>query len=34
VQRLGLEVTLRLYPSKQGEWRSQVDDGLRWAFGA
>lgn len=30
--RLGLDATLRLYSDKQGEWRAQFDDGLRWAF--
>jgi len=30
---LGLRYTLRIYPSKQGEWRNQLDDGLRWALG-
>jgi enterochelin esterase-like enzyme len=33
VRKLGFAATLRLYPSTQGEWRAQVDDGLRWAFG-
>jgi poly(3-hydroxybutyrate) depolymerase len=32
-QGLGLDVTLRLYSSRRGEWRAQFDDGLRWAFG-
>ena len=32
-QNLGFSVTLRLYASRQGEWRAQFDDGLRWAFG-
>lgn len=30
---LGLPYTLRVYASKQGEWRDQLDDGLRWALG-
>jgi S-formylglutathione hydrolase FrmB len=30
--RLGLTATLRLYGDSRGEWRAQVDDGLRWAF--
>ena len=33
LRRLGLAPTLRLYASKKGEWRTQFDDGLRWAFG-
>lgn len=33
VRALGLPETLRLFDSRQGEWRAQVDDGLRWAFG-
>jgi S-formylglutathione hydrolase FrmB len=33
LRRLGLASTLHLYAGKQGEWRAQVDDGLRWAFG-
>jgi S-formylglutathione hydrolase FrmB len=32
LRRLGLSVSLHLYPSKQGEWRDQLDEGLRWAF--
>jgi S-formylglutathione hydrolase FrmB len=31
---LGLHYTLRIYTSKLGEWRKQLDDGLRWALGA
>jgi enterochelin esterase-like enzyme len=34
VRGLGLRETLRLFASRQGEWRAQVDDGLRWAFGS
>ena len=30
---LGLRYTLRIYANKLGEWRDQVDDGLRWALG-
>jgi enterochelin esterase-like enzyme len=33
LRRLGLTATLRLYASRRGEWRAQLDDGLRWAFG-
>jgi enterochelin esterase-like enzyme len=29
---LGLPYTLRIYPNKQGEWRNQLDGGLRWAL--
>ena len=29
---LGLRYTLRIYASKLGEWRNQLDDGLRWAL--
>ena len=32
VRRLGLAETLRLYFSKEDEWRVQFDDGVRWAF--
>jgi hypothetical protein len=30
---LGLHYTLRVYTSKRGEWRDQLDDGLLWALG-
>ena len=30
---LGLPVELRLFPTRQGEWRDQLDAGLSWAFG-
>jgi S-formylglutathione hydrolase FrmB len=33
LRALGLRYTLRIYPSKQGEWRHQFDDGLNWALG-
>ncbi|HEX4681025.1 MAG TPA: alpha/beta hydrolase-fold protein [Gaiellaceae bacterium] len=33
LRALGLRYTLRIYPSKDGEWRDQLDDGLRWALG-
>jgi S-formylglutathione hydrolase FrmB len=33
LRALGLRYVLRIFPSKQGEWRDQLDDGLRWAFG-
>jgi len=33
LQALGLRYTLRIYTNKLGEWRSQFDDGLRWALG-
>jgi enterochelin esterase-like enzyme len=33
LRKLGLAATLRLYASRQGEWRAQFDDGLTWAFG-
>jgi enterochelin esterase-like enzyme len=33
LRALGLRYTLRTYSSKQGEWRDQFDDGLRWALG-
>jgi enterochelin esterase-like enzyme len=33
LQALGLPSTLRIYMHKQGEWRNQLDDGLRWALG-
>jgi S-formylglutathione hydrolase FrmB len=33
LRALGLRYTLRIYPSKQGEWRRQFDDGLNWALG-
>jgi S-formylglutathione hydrolase FrmB len=29
---LGLRYTLRIYTDKRGEWRDQLDDGLRWAL--
>jgi len=32
LRALGLPYTLRIYPNKQGEWRNQLDDGLRWAL--
>ncbi|MFL5964488.1 MAG: alpha/beta hydrolase [Gaiellaceae bacterium] len=32
LRALGLPYTLRVYTSKQGEWRNQLDDGLRWAL--
>ena len=32
LRSLGLPYTLRIYPNKQGEWRNQLDDGLRWAL--
>jgi enterochelin esterase-like enzyme len=32
LRALGLRYTLRIYTSKQGEWRNQLDDGLRWAL--
>jgi hypothetical protein len=32
LRALGLRYTLRIYASKQGEWRDQLDDGLRWAL--
>jgi enterochelin esterase-like enzyme len=34
LQALGLPYTLRIYASKQGQWRNQLDDGLRWALGS
>jgi enterochelin esterase-like enzyme len=34
LRALRLRYTLRIYPSKQGEWRHQFDDGLNWALGA
>jgi enterochelin esterase-like enzyme len=33
-QREGLPVELRLYADRRGEWRQQLDAGLRWAFRA
>jgi enterochelin esterase-like enzyme len=33
LRTLGLRYTLRVYASRQGEWRNQLDDGLRWALG-
>ena len=33
LRALGLRYTLRIYTDKQGEWRNQFDDGLRWALG-
>lgn len=33
LRALGLRYTLRIYPSKDGEWRHQLDDGLNWALG-
>jgi len=30
---LGLPVELRLFPTRQGEWRDQLDAGLSWALG-
>jgi enterochelin esterase-like enzyme len=33
LRSLGISYTLRIYPSKQGEWRDQFDDGLLWALG-
>jgi len=30
---LGLPATLRLFPTRRGEWREQLDAGLAWAFG-
>jgi S-formylglutathione hydrolase FrmB len=32
LRALGLPYTLRIYANKQGEWRDQLDDGLRWAL--
>jgi len=32
LQRLGLPVDLQLYPDRKGEWVSQLDAGLEWAF--
>lgn len=32
VRRLGFSVSLRLYASRRGEWRDQLDAGLLWAF--
>ena len=29
---LGLPVALRLFPTRRGEWRDQLDAGLAWAF--
>ncbi len=33
LRALGLTYTLRIYPNKLGQWRNQLDDGLRWALG-
>jgi enterochelin esterase-like enzyme len=33
LRALGLRYTLRVYPSRTGEWRNQLDDGLQWALG-
>jgi S-formylglutathione hydrolase FrmB len=33
LESLGLPVELRLYASRLGEWRDQLDAGLAWAFG-
>jgi S-formylglutathione hydrolase FrmB len=33
LRSLGLRYTLRIYANRQGEWRDQLDDGLRWALG-
>jgi enterochelin esterase-like enzyme len=33
LRSLGLPYTLRIYTSKRGEWRDQLDDGLLWALG-
>ncbi len=30
---LALPVELRLFPTRRGEWREQLDAGLAWAFG-
>src|SRR5207244_12743694 len=30
LKALGLPYALRIYTSKQGEWRTQLDDRLRW----
>jgi enterochelin esterase-like enzyme len=32
LRSLGLPVALRVYPTRVGEWREQVDAGLEWAF--
>lgn len=32
LRSLGLDYTLRVYASKKGQWRNQLDDGLRWAL--
>ena len=32
LRRLSLPVTLQLFPTRKGEWRSQFEAGLRWAF--
>ena len=32
LRRLGLPVTLQLFPTRKGEWRGQFEAGLRWAF--
>jgi hypothetical protein len=34
LRALHLPVTLDLVPTRQGEWRDQLDAGLRWAFGS
>ncbi|MDX6451668.1 MAG: hypothetical protein QOH16_1717 [Gaiellaceae bacterium] len=33
LRALELPYTLRIYTSTKGEWRDQLDDGLRWALG-
>ena len=33
LRALGFRYTLRVYASRQGEWRNQLDDGLTWALG-
>lgn len=33
LETFGLPVTLKLYSSRKGEWREQLDAGLSWAFG-
>jgi hypothetical protein len=33
LRKQGVTTTLHLYASRRGEWRAQLDDGLRWAFG-
>lgn len=34
VRKLGIPVTIHLFPTSRGEWRSQFEAGLKWAFGA